>query len=150
MKSTVTEDLQEERARQKLGLRVDEAKKEMKNNSLDALKKQFDADGFESGWVDPQDEKDTERLKKKELPVDRMLQMEKTGALITGTGSDRGFVVRLDSIEPLDEQQNQAKLGSEEQPFEDRRMGQYLQGFVDSLYRNATIETNESIITLEE
>lgn len=150
VKTTVTEDLQEERAREKLGVRLDEAKKEMKMVPLEVLKKKLDADGFESDWVDPKDEKDTERLKKKELPVGKMLQMEKDGALMSAIGSDRGFVIRLDSIEPLDEQQYQAKLGSDEQSFEDRRMGQYQQGFVDSLYRNATIETNESIITLEE
>jgi len=150
VKSTVTEDLQEERAQEKLEERLKEAKKEMENASLDALKKQFDAEGFESGWVDPQDAKDTEKLKKKELPVDQMLQMEKVGALIASRGLDRGFVVRLDTIEPLGEQEYQAKLGTDEQSFEDRRMGQYLQGFVDSLYRNANIETNESIITLEE
>jgi hypothetical protein len=64
-------------------------------------------------------------------------------------GSDSGFVVRLESIAPLDDQKSPAKLGSGEQSFDEQRLGQYLQGFVDSLRRNATIETNESIITLE-
>ena len=150
IKDTATQDLREERAVEKLAKRLDEAKKEMKTASLDTLKKKFDADGFETSWVDPQDTKDTDKLKKKELPASRMLQMEKEGALMSSMRPDRGFVIRLENIEPLKEQDYSAKLGIEELPFDERRTGEYLQGFVASLRRNANLRTNESIITLEE
>ncbi len=54
-----------------------------------------------------------------------------------------------DKIEPFNEQEFEEKIGQITQSMENERTSQYLEGFVASLYRNAKIETNESLITLE-
>ena len=59
------------------------------------------------------------------------------------------FTAKHYEIELPDEAEYQAKLGGVEQSLENDRMEQYMEGFVASLYRNAKIETNESVVTLE-
>ena len=78
-----------------------------------------------------------------------MLQMEKVGALLTDSDSETGFVVRVDEIEPFNQQQFNEKEGEISRALQQERAQQYLEGFVASLHRNAKIETNESIITLQ-
>lgn len=149
IKDTVMNDLREERAKEKLKIRLDEAKKGAHSGLTDAMKKEFGADVVRTGWLNPQDSKDVDFFQKKELPATRILQMEKIGSVISGMGADHGFIVRLDEIEPFNAQEYQVKIDGGERPFAKLRLEKYLQGFVDSLYRNATMETNESIITLE-
>ncbi len=149
MKETVTSNLQEERAREKLKEMLQEAKNSLKTMAFADVKKQFDADSVLIGPVDPQDKDEIDLLKKEGIPIQRMLQMEKPGAMITDMAEERGFVVRLDDIEPLNEQEFQTKVAQVAQALESERTQQYMEGFVASLYRNAKIETNESVVTLE-
>ena len=148
IKNTVTSDLQEQRARKKLQENAQEAKKLLGTTPFKQVREKFDAGAIQVGWMDLE-KGSSESLKKQGIPVAQMLQMEKSGTIMTSMGDESGFVIRLDKIEPWNEQEFQAKQGDVARSLENERTQQYMEGFVASLYRNAKIETNESVITLE-
>ena len=149
IKQTVIDDYYDQQANQELKKTLQEAKEAVGKQSLSALAKTMKADLSETGWLTPGDKDAIESLKKKELPADKMLQMEKVGNVMTHTGPEGGFLIRLDEIEQFDAQKFKEKKEEVAQALEAERTSQYLEGFVASLYRNATIETNESVITLQ-
>lgn len=149
IKKTVTEDYYENKAQQKLGDALKQAKMQLKDGPLAGLKKEFNGDLAQTGWIDPSDKEAVEKIKAKGLPIEGMLQMEKVASVLTHQSDDRGFVVRLDEIEPVDMQKFEEKRDETARALKEQRMQQYREGFVASLHRNAKIETNESVITLQ-
>ncbi len=149
IKSTVLDDYYEDNAKKKLQEKLTQAKKAIETTPLKDLQKSFDAEFIQTGWLDPTNEQEVEKLKKKGLPITEMLQMEKIGSVLTHADEQQGFVGRLDEIEPLDTQKFAEKQVETARSLEQERMRQYLEGFVASLHRNAKIETNKSVITLQ-
>lgn len=149
IKTTVLDDYYEEQAHHKMQTAVAEAKKAATHQSVKELQKTITADFIQTGWIVPDEQSQIESFKKKGFPVEKMLQMEKSGSFLTHIDDQRGFLIRLDEIEPLEplkDERGQALLAPK---LEQERLQQYMEGFVASLYRNATIETNESVITLQ-
>ncbi len=149
IKSTVLDDYYEDNAKKKLQEKLKQAKKAMETTPLKDLQKLFDAEFIQTGWLDPANEQEVEKLKNKGLPTTEMLQMEKIGSVLTHADEQQGFVGRLDEIEPLDAQKFAEKQAATVHSLEQERTQQYLEGFIASLHRNAKIETNESVITLQ-
>ncbi len=150
IKKTVTNDYHRYKAKKSLQGKLAEAKKLVATTSLEELQKQFEGAQFiQTGKLEPDHEDAHESLKKKGIPVTKMLQMEKVGAILTDSDSETGFVVIVDEIEPFNQQQFNEKEGEISRALQQERTQQYLEGFVASLHRNAKIETNESIITLQ-
>jgi len=149
IKETVTEDYYENKAQQKLSDTLKQAKIQLKDGPLADLKKSFNGELAQTGWIDPSDKEAVEKLKTKGLPIEGMLQMEKIGSVLTHQSDERGFVVRVDEIEPIDMQKFNEKRDETAGSLQEQRMQQYREGFVASLHRNAKIETNESVITLQ-
>jgi hypothetical protein len=149
IKSAVLGDYYEDNAKKKLQEKLKHVKKEMETTPLKDLQKSFDAEFIQIGWLDPGNEQEVERLKKKSLPITEMLQMEKIGSVLIHADEQQGFVARLDEIEPLDIQKFTEKQAATARSLEQERIQQYREGFVASLHRNAKIETNESVITLQ-
>ncbi|MFI5332799.1 MAG: SurA N-terminal domain-containing protein [Candidatus Babeliales bacterium] len=86
-------------------------------------------------------------LQDQHLPVSKMLQIEKIGATISEEHEGDGYIVRLDEISPIYEQEFElhkkdliAQIGRENAQMVDA-------GFVASLYRHATIKQNELLLT---
>ncbi len=149
IKSTVVKDYHTQQAQQALKKRLNDARQALSQQSFKDLPKTFQGELMQTGWIAPDDQATGESLKKKGLPLAKMLQMEKIGGVITEVGDQRGYVVRLDEIEQLNTKEFKEKENKIARSFEQERLQQYLEGFVASLYRNATIETNESVITLQ-
>lgn len=149
IKSTVLSDYYEDKAKSKMSDMLKQAKNQLKDGPLSDLKKSFDGELAQTGWLDPIDKEAVDTFKNKGLPIEKMLQMEKAGSVLTHQDDERGFVVRLDEIEPLDMQKFDEKRDETARALKEQRMQQYQEGFVASLHRNAKIETNESVITLQ-
>lgn len=149
IKSTVSSDYYEDAAKNKMSEMLKQAKSQLKDSPFRDLKKSFDGEFAQTGWLDPSNKEDIEKFKNKGLPIEEMLQMEKIGSVLTHQDDQKGFVVRLDEIEPLDPQKFDEKGSETARSLEQQRMQQYQEGFVASLHRNAKIETNESVITLQ-
>lgn len=149
IKDTVTTDYYEYAAKEQLSDTLKQARSQLNNGPLASLQKSFNGELAQTGMLDPNDKDAIERLKTKGLPIERMLQMEKVGSILTHQSDNRGFVVRLDEIEPINMEQFEEKRSETARELEQQRMQQYREGFVASLHRNAKIETNESIITLQ-
>lgn len=147
LKNTVTQDFYRYNAEQELKQRLQEAKTQLASTTLKEYQKDFQGKVTQTGWIEP--EKEHEQLKKEGIPVERMLQMEKIGSLITQSTPQGGFLVRLDQIEPFNQAEYEQKRAAIIEELGVERGQQLLEGFVASLYRNATIDTNESVITLQ-
>lgn len=149
IKTTVLEDYYQYQAQQALQKALQEAKQAVSKQPLSKLQKTMHAEFVQTKWLAPDDQETIEFFKKKGLPIDRMLQMENVETLLIHQHGAYGFLIRLDEIEPLDTQKFAKERSGIAQKLEAERLQQYLEGFVASLYRNATLETNESVITLQ-
>ncbi len=147
--SSVLADYQEQEAGKKLQQKLVEAKEAVGKTPISELQKTFEAKYTQTGWIDPTDTDSIEKLKEKGIPIAKMLQMEKIGGSITHVDAGHGFIIRVDEIEPFDADKFAEKKNEVIRSLEDQRLSQYLEGFVASLHRNAKIETNESVITLQ-
>ncbi len=147
--SSVLTDYHEQEAQKKLQQKLIEAKEAVSKTPLRELQKTFEAKYTQTGWIEPGDTEAIEKLKKEGIPLIEMLQMEKIGGVVTHADADRGFVIRIDEIEPFDAQKFAEKGDEVARSIKEQRLSQYLEGFVASLHRNAKIETNESAITLQ-
>jgi PPIC-type PPIASE domain. len=150
IKGQVVADYQEHMALEEMNKKLKDAKAMASSATFRELQNHFEGDLIQTGWLDSSKESELEGLKKKGIPVDQMLQLEKSGSILTSQSGDNGYVIRLDEITPLESEEMGAKGEELVQNFKQERTQQYLEGFVASLYRNATIETNESVVTYQE
>ncbi len=150
IKNTVVQDLREHNALERLQAAVVSAKEELSATSFDALKKKYTGELTKTGWLENGKPESLKALEKKGVPVNAMLQLEKVGSVIVHMADDAGLLIRYDESAPLSGEDSEKKKIEMGQQFQEERMRQYQEGFIASLYRNATIETNESLVTLQE
>ena len=146
MREVVREDLWQERAQSRMVARVQEAHDAAAQLSFKELQKQFGGSLNYTDMVQPTDDKKIQDLDKKGLPVRTMLALDKVGAILLHNGDRASVLIKVDAIEPysdnmLVEVQNEANSH-----LEGLRTKLEIESFVASLHRNATIETNESIL----
>ncbi len=87
-------------------------------------------------------------MEKQGIPVNRMLQLEKSGLVLTQITPEKGYLIRLDEIESLDPAKMVEKMNELKKSIEQEQISLLSEGFVASLYRNATINVNESVLNL--
>ena len=151
MQSVVLDDYAHHQAQEQLNKKLSGAKSDLANNkSFKDLETLYSGELIQTGWLEASKPESSESFQKKGVPVSQMLQLEKTGAVLTHVANDAGFIIRLDEISPFSKEDFDQKRGEITQALEQERLGQYLEGFVASLHRNAKIETNESVVTLQE
>ena len=126
--------------------KVAEAKKAVEINSFDDMRTSFNATLNSNDMLSSQDQKKLQDLSKKGLPVYEMIHMEKEGSVLIHNGDRNSFLIKVDKIEPFD----QNRFLELEKDVRDHlgpiRTKLLLDGAIASLHRNATIETNESIL----
>lgn len=150
VKTQVAQDMYEQRAHDRMQETLKNAKRELGSSSLDAIKKKYNGELIKAGWLNAGKQEAAQALEKKGVPVAEMLQLEKSGAVITRMAENAGFLIKLDEIAPLSGEEFDKKKDEISQQFQEERMSQYQEGFIASLYRNARIETNESVVTFQE
>lgn len=146
IKDVVKGDLWEERAHNRMVNKVQEAKDAAAQLSFKEVQKQFGGSLNSTDMIQPTDNKKIQELDKKQLPARTMLALDKVGSLVVHNGERESVLIKLDAIEQYSENmlidaQNEAKGA-----LDSLRTKLQLESFVASLHRNATIETNESIL----
>ncbi len=150
IKSVVVDDFYQEGASDGLKRALKKAKQAAKTKSFNQLQEEFGLNREETAWIKPQNTESKRMLKKQGLPVAKMMKLDSVGMVLDEQTDRDGYLVRLDEIRipeivSGDEQWDKAK-----NKIDQRRTNLYSEAFVASLFRNATIKTNESIIIADE
>lgn len=151
IEAEVKKDYYNDKAQELLTQKLKEAREaSLDNKSFEELQKTFDGTVMHTGWLEANKPETAESLQKRGVPVEKMLQLEKPNSIITHISDGYGYLIRLDEISDLDEAQYSKEKAEFAGSFVNERMQQYMEGFVASLHRNATIETNELLVTPQE
>jgi parvulin-like peptidyl-prolyl isomerase len=144
IKDVVSYDLHEDRAAQKVTDLSKEAFEKAKVQDLASVKKEFNLELTNIALVSKSDSQALALLKKKNLPVDQLFQLEKIGAIGTSHDGRNGYVYRLDEIESISGQASQKQKEEMRSSLEREQNSLFTAGFVASLYRSAKIEISQS------
>lgn len=146
IKTIVKEDLAEERAHNAMMNMMQEAQAAAGRSSFDSMAKEFNASLHHTGMIQPTDSKKIQELEKKGLPARMMIGLDKVGSVFTHNADRISFLIKVDAVEEY----SQNKLADAQKEIKTHlvpsRMKAQIESFVASLHRNATIETNESIL----
>ncbi|MCA9769953.1 SurA N-terminal domain-containing protein [Candidatus Dependentiae bacterium] len=144
LQERVTEDLYQERALTAMQEQFAQLKQESQGKSFQEIAKDLDAKVRTTDWINTKDQETLQKLTAEGVPTTQLLQLEKIGAVVEFTTGKEGHLGRLDDIQAFDEQLfNAQKTQLRRMQLKDAyQISQ--QAFVASLYRNATIKTNES------
>lgn len=138
----VKNDMIQERAASIHTQAVAAALERAKGASLAQFKAAFPGTVEVTGMIKPSDEAAVKSLEQRGIsPVD-IFQLETPGSVISARGKKDSFIVRLDALEPVNEADfinKKAELAKSAQLEESEYT---TNGFVASLYRNATIKQN--------
>jgi parvulin-like peptidyl-prolyl isomerase len=143
IQSKVTQDLYQDRAAKALTKQVDAAKKEAKTHPLDQVQKQLGGTLETISGIKPDDKKQVEALEHKGLPAQQMFQIEKNGGILEHFTKTHGYLIRLDTLEPLPEEQRAQAITTKKDAIEGEYRALFVRGFIASLARHATIKVNE-------
>jgi hypothetical protein len=150
IKSVVKDHLIEDRAQKALEQRIKQASAEIRTSSAQVVAEKYAGSLQETNFI-KQDSKDAlEALNKKGIPTNKMLQLEKKSAVATHLDNDKGYVFYVLDVSEGDKEAFNEHKAEIESRVQNERKGLFVQGFVASLSRNATIETNNSVFTLNE
>jgi parvulin-like peptidyl-prolyl isomerase len=149
LESTVREDFVRDRAAARLKEQLGLAKAALGNKSAHDVAKEFNATVMETDYIASDDKTTVEKLRKAGLTPDLLLQLEKKGSAVTQLEHD-GYILALVDARSIDFQAADAAIKKMAPEAIYERKALFLQGFIASLSRNATIETNQTLSTLYE
>ena len=150
IQDVVKGDLYEEHATNALQSTLKSARQEASRQSFDELQKKFGGSLESTNWLSGKETKSVEVLEKRGVPVTSMLELEKVDLVLAHETDHDAYLIHLDEIEPFDKEDFDSTLDEVKRKLYGMRTRLHMEGFVASLYRNATIETNESIIMPDE
>lgn len=150
IKEIVKEDVWQERARNTMMLTVEKAMNAAKEMSFKEIQQQYGGILRFTEMVKPTDDKKIRELDEKELPSREMLGLDKIGAVFTHNVENSSMLIKLDACEPYNENMLSDAQKEINNRLEAARIKLQLESVVASLHRNATIETNESILIADE
>jgi hypothetical protein len=145
VKSAVIDDLHKDRARRAFNKLVKENLSKAVETPLVTLAKTLGGSVQSTDWLKPDDTKAIDELKKKNVPVDLFSALDCVGSVAHIIHENNAYIVRLDAMEPFDENMFQQKQQELRKKIERKVSAYFVEGFVASLYRNATIKTSESM-----
>jgi len=146
IRSEVASDLYTARALNAQQEQIEQVRNKARTESFEQIKQQYGLNLEQTGLIDINDEKTTEQLKDLGVPVSYFAALEKVGGVLEYHDNTHGYLIRLDEQGLLN---NQVYLEKEPEIRADlyrTEIRRYVEGFVASLHRNATIDFNESII----
>ncbi|HLW73379.1 MAG TPA: peptidylprolyl isomerase [Candidatus Babeliales bacterium] len=146
IKEVVKEDLGQERAYNAMTHAVQDAKKAAVDSSFESMAKKFNASLHHTDMIQPSDSKKMQELDKKSLPSREMLGLDTQGSIFVHNGERVSFLIKVDAIEEYDKNELMQAQKEVKNHLQPNRMKMQVESFVASLHRNATIETNESIL----
>ncbi|CAN5182726.1 peptidylprolyl isomerase [soil metagenome] len=96
------------------------------------------------------DETEKQALTKKGYDLGKMFQIENIGGLAAYQNNGNAYIIRLDELAPFDAKLYEQKKSELQKSLIQQKKSLTMAGFVASLYRNAKINKNESLIRNEQ
>ncbi len=146
IKEIVKEDLWQEQARDTMMLTIEKVMSAASEMSFKEIQQNYGGILRFTEMVKPTDDKKIRELDEKGLPAREMLGLDKIGAIFTHHADNMGMIIKLDALEPYNENMLSDAQKEINTRLEATRIKLQLESVVASLHRNATIETNESIL----
>lgn len=143
VKDVVTYDMHEIRAAQTINAALQQALEKAKTSDLGALKNELNASLSTTPFIAKSDVQAVADLRKKNLPVDQLFQLEKTGSVAVFHDGRDGYVYKLDEIESLGNDESKKQKNETRAALDQEQSRLFTAGFVASLYRSATIEISQ-------
>jgi hypothetical protein len=147
IKEIVMTDLYEERASLNMKNTINKAQELAHIQSFDAVAPLVHASLYTTSLFGISDQKQINDLERMGLPVRSMMMLEKIGSLMIHNGEKDSFLIKLDGIQPFNEESYNAAQPEVKKSIVPLQTKLFLDGIVASLHRNATIETNEILLT---
>jgi hypothetical protein len=144
IKELVENDFHEERADQAIKHDLDAAREQASKKSFKELQSLFKAHLEETPFVSKGDTKSLKSLKDQGFPIDSLFQIEKTGMVARSVSDRNGYLAQIKELAPIDESSMTAQFLRVLKGLKRELSEVWGQGFVASLYRNATINLNEN------
>jgi hypothetical protein len=98
----------------------------------------------------PINHKELEKLEQHNIPINKMMTLEKVGSIIVVEEEKQSIIAQLSNIEEYTDEAFLTLKKEIESQLEPLRLRLFMDSFVASLYRNATIETNELLVIKDE
>ncbi len=149
-KITVETDMYEQRASKALVKAMSSAQEKAKTGSLDSLKVEFDAKMQTTGMIKPDDADKMKALKKRGLPVDQMLALEKVGMIGSSMGAADGYLFKVEAVESFSEDEFIQAKAEINKTLKVEGSQLVVAALVAFLHRTAKIEVNKTIVNIGE
>ena len=107
-----------------------------------------------TGWLRnspeyKEDAKEKAELQKKGVDLGQIFQIENKGGMVTYQNNNNGYAIRLEEVAPMDQVLFEEKKKTLRAELQGEKNSVATAGFVASLYRNAKINKNESLIRIK-
>jgi len=151
IESRVTKDFFEHKAAQKMNALLQELKKQGSSLNMQSAATTYKGTVIQLDKINPQDKQMIDSYKNRGIALDKMLQLEKNGAMLISQTATHGYLARLDKISveapKADEKElHEVKTGLTDSLGQEN-MQTTLMGFIASARRNATIKQNDALLT---
>jgi parvulin-like peptidyl-prolyl isomerase len=148
IKDVVERDWYEDQATVMLNNDLKKARELAQETSFTELKNMFKTSLDHTEFI----KKGTEAqkyLEKKGLPAEKMFELARVGAVAQASAGRDGYLIRVDEVEPFNEQEFVSKRKDVFQQMRVLYARMLAESFVASLSRNATITLHESLLNAE-
>jgi hypothetical protein len=150
VKELVAKDWRTEKAAKSMSAQVKHAQAKAQKGTLASIKADFNAKFKSLEALTPKNIQALEKLKGEGIPVEQLFQLEKIGSVTSAESGNFAFVARLDEIEEVKKDAFDDQRAGVRQRLYQERMPLLNDSFVASLFRSATIKTNDSLTTVNE
>ncbi len=141
----VAEGLYHYRANKQLTEKLNNMRSKASETSLSNLAQSVDSSVQKTGWIDEDNATEKEELRKKGIPADAMMQLEKEGAVTIHQDNEHGYLIQLEEIKPLSDETLKQKQSEVAGKLAQKQFNLITAGLVASLYRNAIIKHSKTL-----
>ena len=146
IKSKLVADMRHDFAIQALGEDLNKAGAALANGSPESVKASFDAKLITTEFAKRGDLAQMGVLKRENVPISKLMHLDKVGMVDEAMGTDKGYIMRLDAIGPFDQKEFLEHKSEIEANLAREHQSVYESGFIASLARIATIKKNNKLI----
>lgn len=144
----VLADLVQEKAHKKLAGALQDALQQAKKGDMATVAQAFKATMSKIETIKGNDTKSIAAHHDKGIPLSKMLPLETPRSLLVLQEGNNGYLVRLDSIEKIEEKDFAEKSFADHNALQQERMQTTLIGFIASMRRNATIKQRDTLLNV--
>lgn len=149
IRAAVLEDLFHDRAAKSLKKLLKEAKEASRSTPMEEIKKTWGGT-LEATAPITKNSPAVAELGKHGVPAQILFGLERAGNTSTFEAQGKGFLIKLDAQSPFQEQAYNEEKNTLSNELFNQQASLITDGYVASLYRTATIKSNDSLLTIPE